>query len=318
MKKKNDLTPFQLSQLIFGMRKAYKNGKNAMAFSRSYMSDYSEGKNKTIATLVAYDLQSGSYVDGVRKNLEYNGNWCRQVANLIEPVLPINGTILEVGVGEVTTLAGVLDELGGKVGKALGFDISWSRIKVGKDWLTERGQTAELFVGDLTHIPMADNSVDVVYSSHSLEPNGGNERSIISECLRVARSHVILVEPIYELATPTAQDRMRQHGYVQGLNKAATELDAKVLRFELLPVCSNSLNPSGVVVLQKQIRLDHGLPTNECFQCPITRTPLVDLGDAYFAPEVGLAYPLLRDIPLLRPEHAVVASLLSGRARELK
>jgi ubiquinone/menaquinone biosynthesis C-methylase UbiE len=36
-------------------------------------------------------------------------------------------------------------------------------------------QQADLVVADLFHIPFADNSVDVVYTSHSLEPNGGRE-----------------------------------------------------------------------------------------------------------------------------------------------
>jgi hypothetical protein len=39
--------------------------------------------------------------------------------------------------------------------------------------------------------------------------------------------------------------------------------------------------------------------------------PLEPQDDVFVAPEIGLAYPVLRGVPLLRPEHAVLASRLS-------
>ena len=48
----------------------------------------------------------------------------KQLADLIIPVLPKGGSLLEVGVGEATTLAGVLIELREKGTRAFGFDIS--------------------------------------------------------------------------------------------------------------------------------------------------------------------------------------------------
>jgi SAM-dependent methyltransferase len=173
-----ELTADQLCKVIKGMRHAYAKGENAMAYARETMDELLEGGglNHPIATLVAYDLQAGSYVDKVRANPEYNKSWCDQLAGLIDSVLPDHGSILEVGVGEATTLAGVLRTLGDRVQTALGFDISWSRVDVANKWLAQNFQSAELFVGDLFHIPLADNSVDVVYSSHSLEPNGGFEK----------------------------------------------------------------------------------------------------------------------------------------------
>lgn len=67
-------------------------------------------------------------------------------------------------------------------------------------------------MADLFDIPLKDASVDVVYTSHSHEPNGGLEEDAIRELMRIARRAVILVEPIYELANSEAQSRMRTHG----------------------------------------------------------------------------------------------------------
>lgn len=46
-------------------------------------------------------------------------------------------------------------------------------------------------------------------NSHALEPNCGKEEEALRKCLRVARKAVVLVEPVYELASAEAQARMR-------------------------------------------------------------------------------------------------------------
>lgn len=288
-----------------------------MQYARAQLRDspLHGGENIPIATLMAYDLQAGSYIGNARANPEYMDEWTLQLADLVAPLLPSGGTVLEVGVGEATTLSGVLKRLA--PGVALGCDLSWSRVHVANQWLYEQDLSAALFVGDLFRIPLADASVDVVYTSHSLEPNGGREHEAIAELFRVARHGVVMVEPIYELAPSEAQERMRAHGYVRGLREAAEMLDAELIDYRLLPVCSNPLNPSGVVTLRKSRsgQLDNeqqGAPAAEiCWQCPITRVTLRRRSSAFVAAEAGLAYPLLEGIPLLRGEHAVVASLLS-------
>ena len=163
-----------------------------------------------------------------------------------------------VVVGEDTTLAEVVKLLDKDLISVYGFDVSWSRVAEGQQWLAEHGQEANLFVGDLFEIPLADSSIDVVYSSHSLEPNGGREETAIAECLRVAREAVVLVEPSYELATQEARALMEHHGYVRGLRETAERLGAKVLKHRLL--------------------------AHE---------------DVFYAPDMGIAYPILLGVPLI-------------------
>ena len=301
---------YQFQALIMGMRQAYARGDNAMAYARSQLVDTAErlDGNLVAATLIAYDLQAGSYTEYARANPEDKEKWCAQLSEQIRTVLPKGGTVLEVGVGEATTLAGVVKLLGTNITSAYGFDLSWSRVDEGRQWLMGSGQNANLFVGDLFKIPLIDSSIDVVYSSHSLEPNGGREEEAIAECLRVARKAVVLVEPAYELANSKARAHMENHGYVRGLRDAAEELGATVLKHSLLKHSTNPLNPSGVLILAKpQPTVSHS-DNLSIWQCPLTGSPLNLNKDIFYAEEVGIAYPIMRGIPLLRPEHAVIAS----------
>ncbi len=303
-----DLTSAELGQLIVGMRAEYANGNNVMAYARNVLGKTiggGGGQNHRLATLVAYDLQAGTYVEVTKNNPDFNQQWCKQLAGLIALFLPKGGSLLELGVGEATTINGVLQLLNTDIGDAYGFDISWSRIAVANHWLHENSQKANLFVADLMNIPLADNSIDVVYSSHSLEPNGGNELPCLTECLRIARHAVVLVEPLYELASPEAQQRMRNHGYVQGLKQAAEQLGAEVLDYRLLDITSNPLNPSGVVILHKSSIQN---AKSSFWQCPLTGSQLKPSDDIYYASEVGITYPILRSIPMLRSEHAIITS----------
>ena len=304
-----------LSKLIIGMRATYQRGGNAMEFARSFLSNKNadNDKNHRFSTMISYDLQAGTYVKGLKKNSKFKEKkHGPQIALSINPYLPNDGSILEVGVGEATTLFYVIKSLNIKPSKVCGFDISWSRIKVAKEYLSKNGQNAELFVGDMFHIPLAENSIDVVYSSHSLEPNGGNEEILMKECFRVARRAVVFVEPIYELATPAGKKRMEKHGYIKGLYKVAENMNCSIKEYKLLEFTETPLNPTGVLTIVKNDYSDNYVSSKLSdlnWICPLTKSPLIKHEDAFFSKASGLAYPILKDIPLLRPENAVVASL---------
>lgn len=302
----------ELGQLIIGMRAAYNRGENVMAWARV---NTKRAENNLLSTLVAYDLQAGTYIESARKQPEFMTQWCAQLAELIRPYLDSGDNILEVGVGEATTLTGVIKQLEVPNLASLGFDVSWSRIKAAQLWAAENAVQPCLFVGDLFHIPLADDSIDVVYTSHSLEPNGGREEAAIAELIRVARKAVVLVEPIYELAPESAKNRMAEHGYIRNLKETSEKLGGAIVKYGLLPLCSNPLNPSGVVLMVKPNPcVKKYSDISECWQCPITGAPLNDQGDLFFAEQAGIAYPVMRGVPLLRMEHGVVASKLPNNS----
>lgn len=295
-----------LRHLILGMRAAYARGDNAMEYARQAAGVVG---NSNVATLIAYDLQAGTYIAWARANSEANSRWCAQLAKILDPFLTKQSSLLEVGCGEAITLADVLQHLTHTPGHALGLDISWSRCAEGLNWLAEKKVPARLFVADLFDIPLENASVDVVYTSHSLEPNGGREEAAIRELMRVARRAVVLFEPIYELASPEAQSRMRHHGYVRGLKETAERMGARVTGYRLLDYIPEYRTPSGLILIEKND--ENKVGDAPVWRCPLTHTPMSDRGDA-FVGDTGLVYPVLRGIPMLRAEHGIVASKMSG------
>jgi hypothetical protein len=121
------------------MRDEFVRGENAMDYARRALG---RNDNLSAATLIAYDLQAGAYVRHALSDPVGKQRWCAQLAGLVAPHLPFGGSVMEVGSGEATTLAGLLEALPYRPTAALGFDMSWSRCAHGRGWLRHKAQQA--------------------------------------------------------------------------------------------------------------------------------------------------------------------------------
>lgn len=255
---------------------------------------------------IAYDLQTGSYIAALddptaaKHQAEYTEEVARTIRGLCEPA-----SVLEAGVGEATTFAGVLGRLGPGV-DGYGFDLSWSRVAYARRFLARQGLNgATLCTGSLLHMPFADDSIDVVYTSHSIEPNRGREEPILRELFRVARRFLVLLEPAYELASAEARQRMDSHGYCRNLPGVAGSLGYEVLEHRLFPCSSSPLNPTALTIIKKDT--DREQPSH-VLACPKFKTPLREIGGMFFSEEALVVYPVVAGIPCLRTENGIVAS----------
>ena len=285
----------------------FKKGGNILEFLKKYDKSLD---NNTENIQISYDLQSGSYTKSYAKeeNFIFKEKYTRALAKVISKLGDIE-TIMEAGVGEATTLIPLMSQIQGEDIKFFGFDISWSRLKFAKLLTNEVSKKqATYFCGDLFNIPLNDSSIDVVYTSHSIEPNGGREKEALIELMRITNKYLILLEPSYEHACEEGKSRMIKHGYIKDLYAHANELKFNIIEHRAFEYSANHLNPTGLIILKKEN--SSKLANHKTFNCPLSGTNLVEIENLFFSRESFMAYPVIGGIPCLLKENAILASHL--------
>ena len=294
------------------IKKLYDEGGNVI----SYLKKSNKAKNTDNIIAISYDLQSGSYIKYVKEQKSYIKKYTQAIANEINSLNTNYTSILEVGVGEATTLANLISKLNNKPKNIYGFDIAWSRIRYAIAYCKKkRINNPYLFTGDLFQIPLEDESIDIVYTSHSIEPNGGREKEALLEIARVARKYIVLLEPAYEFASSKAKQRMKNNGYITKLYTVAKSLGFKIIEHRLFELSNNPLNPTGLIIIKKE-------PTNnkivtKSFMCPITKTSLELIKGSFFTKQGLLVYPIVDKVPCLLKENAIIATHYTDKFNEL-
>ena len=283
------------------IKNLYDNNANIIEYLKQFND---ENVNNIEDIMISYDFQAGSYISIYNKDPDIFNKYGYFLAKAID-MLEGYSSIVEVGIGEGTTLVPLLNNLKLQPDDILGFDISWSRLKYANDFIS-RSSTQEvfLFLGDLFCLPLKDNSVDIVYTSHSIEPNGGREKEALTELYRITNKYLILLEPAYEFADERAKQRMVKHGYIKELYETAKSLDYSIIEHRLFDLSMNPLNPTGLIIIEKKPKsiIDNKL----C--CPVTKAEMSMQRGSYYSKESMLAYPVIDGIPCLTPQNAVVAT----------
>ncbi len=288
--------------LIPRIKELHEKGINIIEFLKK-----EEGRelNTLDDILISYDFQAGSYIKYTQENPSYNNLYTSAIAGILAKFEPY-ASILEVGVGEATTLGNIASKIDQRDNKKFffGLDISWSRINCAISYLRQKEISADLFVADLFNIPLNDSSIDIIYTSHSIEPNGGREKEALKELYRVSRKYLVLLEPTNEFADEAGRSRMKKNGYIQNLAEIIAELKYNLIEYRLFDVSANHLNPTGLYIIKKE-----SVESNDpFFCCPISKSRLKEYNDHYFSKESLLSYPKINSIPCLCPSYGILTS----------
>jgi len=283
----------------------YDRGENIISYLKQISNN---NKNSIEDILISYDFQAGTYTEFAKNNIQYLNSYTTAIAETINKLGAFN-SILEAGVGEATTIGNLVKKLS-SIKDVFGFDLSWSRIKFGNKYLEDNSINkfcnVNLFVGDLFNIPLADNSIDVVYTSHSIEPNGGREAEALEALYRVAKNFLVLLEPSYNFASAEGKERMINNGYITTLYDTAKSLNYNIIEYRLFDIFNNDLNPTELIVIKKS---EQNLSENNFhFQCPNTKTRLSKKEDCFYSNTGLIAYPIIDSIPCLLPNNGIVAT----------
>ena len=302
---------------ILAAKQAYAEGRNITELLRAQ-------KQTTLNTSeiieTAYDLQAGTYIQYVRENAAQAALYTGELAGILGRYVGADDSLLDIGTGELTTLSLITGKLPRKPKHIYAFDISWSRIFKGMAFAQENmgADYARLtaFVGDIGAIPLLDKSVNVTTSSHALEPNGGMLRELMGELFRVTIDKLVLFEPCYEINSDEGKQRMDRLGYIKNVDGVVAELGGTVLEKIIIENTGNPLNPTACFVISPPPSASAAAPRRDAaqgiFSVPGTNMALRMLDGFYFSDHAGLCYPVLKGIPVLKANAAVLASALAG------
>jgi ubiquinone/menaquinone biosynthesis C-methylase UbiE len=290
------------------LRQAYSRGDNITQL----LTNSNPNLDRSEIIEIAYDIQSGSYTKYALESSGILKRYASEICDLAKPYLAEHDVILDCGAGELTTLSALSEHLPAQC-QLLACDISLSRLKVGRRFAERvmRGDLARalrLFVADMGRLPIADSSVDVVFTSHALEPNHGRERDLLAELLRVARRQLLLFEPSWENADELVRTRMEQHGYVRDLPQHIDAAGGRLVSVEPLPNSLNSVNPTYCYVVEPVNKESQPSFADQAFQCPRSGYPYHKQQSYWWNQEGGWVYPEIYGIACLREKHGVLMS----------
>lgn len=292
---------------ILEAKSIYQKGENVTQYLRT---KFGSEDNTSQIIEIAYDLQAGSYIDGVKSNRDKAERYATELSEILTEHLESGDSLLDVGTGEITTLTLVLNEVGIELSDILAFDISWSRLSVGMNFHRENRKIKlpiKPFVADIKAIPLHEKCVDVVTSSHALEPNGKNLETLLRELFRVTKKKLVLFEPSYELNSEEGKVRMDRLGYIKDIEGMVSKLGGKVL--DVIPIqnIGNPLNPTACYIIEPPIQSVKHLDA-VTFCVPGTNFKLEVDGQYLFSKDTGFVFPILDEIAVLKTTSAILAT----------
>ena len=285
------------------IRSLYSKNKNISKYLRNKKS---ESTNSIETILYSYDLQGGSDY-ARRRDLTINNN-NKEIAKKISKLLSDLGckSFLEAGTGEGLIL-GLLDPNKIKNKPNLyGFDLSLSRLLFAQKYLTQKKREKQnLFCANMLNIPLPNDSVDIVCTVFSMEPNHGRERQILSELFRVCRRYLILIEPTYELGSKQTKKHIIEHGYVRNLPGHIKKLGYKIKTHEYLG-SSHANNENALIIAEKNKQ--KSMVKKLQYVSPISNKPLKKSENFLYCKDDGYIFPIINHIPYLVKNNAILAS----------
>lgn len=280
--------------------------------------------------LEKYDLKAGDYVKQIKRayaspftiKSNYRGEiteiesdvFFNEVTKYVKKyVFELSDeifSVVEIGAGEMTTLARTVASLDRTPSFLAALDISWSRLKVGREYAKELGvKIDKLVVGDIFKLPFSNRAFDVVFTHYALEQSPHRNEEALKELMRVTDKYLVLMEPAFELGSFEEKKNLLVRDYVRQIPLAIEKLGLNLTEYRRLSVGPYD-NCAAVYVIKKSVQMDDQKDwvENNHYICPRTKEKLILKNGFLYAKKAGLAYPILDDIPCLLEKNAILAS----------
>ena len=231
----------------------------------------------------------------------------REIRSEIRDVLSLCEfkSVLEVGVGELTTLEDIYKAFGPNI-DCYGVDLSLNRIKHGlQEFRKRHDKYPKVAKANATLLPFPDNSFDLVITRHTLEQMPIIYKQALDEIIRVSKQSVYLFEPSYELGSLTQKLKMLNSDYVRGIPAYLESIeDIKVEPVFLMKNSANPLNHTACYQVNKNKKSSS--PFDKIpFVCPITKLQLEERDNYYYSAKARRAFPTVEGIPIFDVDYSI-------------
>jgi ubiquinone/menaquinone biosynthesis C-methylase UbiE len=277
------------------LKKLLKKKKNIYLFLKK-----NTNLKNHIITKLSYDAQTGSYI-------KLHGK--RNLSKILDPV--INEikkfkkikTILDFGTGEMTSLAYIMNNLSNKI-LFYANDISLSRLIAGQKYIRKnldkkRLKNLNIFCTNHFKLPFEDNSIDLVTTVQSIEPNNTYKKKLLTELIRVAKKGLVLMEPHYELSDEKSKKRMIKFGYIKNFERLikSYKIPYSIIKKKYH---YNRLNPNSIfVIIKKNI---NNLNYKTLYVDPESRSRLDRESNYYYCAKNFKLFPIIDNIVVFANE----------------
>lgn len=290
----------EIYNIINNVGKLYLKNKNII----KYLNENYKGKiSKEKVIEIAYNFQSGSYIKLFEERKlsfkKLHDELALKMLDFFQEFDVKPKSLLDAGCGEMTTLTSVINRFPFDL-NVFAFDTSIPRVLLGREFYNKNisvDSKLSSFVSSMSEIPLPSNSVDIVMTHHSIEPNNRYEKKIINELFRVTKKVLILFEPSFVRGNSDIQKRMLKHNYAKHIDKHIKNITGYV-RTESINNSVNKLNPTYFhAVAKKNVKKKSGKIE---FTSPGTDFKLNQKFSWFHSKEFNLIFPIYKNLPILK------------------
>jgi len=132
-------------------------------------------------------------------------------------------------------------------------DISWSRVKVGKEFAENQNQKiSSLAVASYLDLPYLNESFDFIITHYTLEEAGDGMEEAILELYRCTARYLIIIEASYTLGSKLQRNKLRNRRWNLNISKIIMKNNLKRVRHQLVPHCVDALLHGAIHIIEKK------------------------------------------------------------------
>ena len=166
-------------------------------------------------------------------------------------------------------------------------------------------------MADSAKLPFATNSIDLIITDHSLEPNGSRLEEVLKELFRISKRYCVFIEPSNAIQSREGMQRMRSLGYIFDLEETIKNLGGVIISEHNAINNYNELNKSKMSIVKVPERKLENKESNnykKIFTYPGTDYHLEKKGNFLQNKESGFLFPILEEIPILLEQNRILLS----------